>query len=134
MNPSRDLEDALYKILKRDHEFNDPRWPFVIKVRDVQGKTLIDATFLHRTEGKDNEFDAVIQAKRGVLRVDTGCEDCPRSSSNRLRFSSSSAADDLILIDHDVVEIPIPPDAELACRRGRASPACRRHGRRSESS
>ena len=52
---SRDLENAFYTILERDHEFNDPRWPFAIKVRDVQGKTLIDATFRFRTKGKDNE-------------------------------------------------------------------------------
>ena len=69
---ARDLEDALYKILKRDREFNDPRWPFVIKVRDVQGKNLVDATFKHRTKGKKPEFDAVIQARRAVLRFDLG--------------------------------------------------------------
>ena len=84
---SRDLEDALYKLLKRDHEFNDPRWPFMIKVRDVQEKNLIDATFKHRTKGKVNEYDAVIQARRAVLRFDLDAKDRPRLSLNTLGFS-----------------------------------------------
>ena len=31
---------------------------------------MIDATFKHRTKGNDNEYDAIIQAKRAVLRFD----------------------------------------------------------------
>src|SRR5205814_8533523 len=27
----KDLEDTFYKMLKRDREFNSPRWPFLIK-------------------------------------------------------------------------------------------------------
>ena len=66
----RDLEEAFYRILKRDHEFNYPDWPFVIKVRDVVGKSLVNATFKHRVKGRPNEFDAVIESKRAVLRFD----------------------------------------------------------------
>jgi RNA polymerase sigma factor (sigma-70 family) len=66
----RDLEEAFYRILKRDHEFNDPDWPFVIKVRGVVGKSLVNATFKHRVKGRPNEFDAVIESKRAVLRFD----------------------------------------------------------------
>ena len=43
-----------YKLLKRDREFNNPRWPFLIKVRDVEGKDMIDATFKHAAKNKDN--------------------------------------------------------------------------------
>ena len=80
-----ELEDDLYNRLAKEHEFNDPRWPFVIKVRDVQDKALIDATFKHRVKGKD-EFDLVIQAKKAVLHVDpaqrssTSSSMMPRSS------------------------------------------------------
>ena len=68
---AKDLEDDLYNRLAKEHEFNDPRWPFVIKVRDVQDRALIDATLKHRVKGKD-EFDLVIQAKKAVLHVDPG--------------------------------------------------------------
>ena len=34
-----------YKFLKKDREFNNTRWPFLIKVKDVDGKLMIDATF-----------------------------------------------------------------------------------------
>ena len=42
------LEEEFFSTLKKDHEFNDPRWPFLIKVKEVQDKTLVDATFKHR--------------------------------------------------------------------------------------
>jgi RNA polymerase sigma factor (sigma-70 family) len=69
--PADDLEDAFYRILKRDHEFNDPEWPFTIKVRDVQAKTLIDATIKRRAiKGNGNEYDAIILAERAEIRFD----------------------------------------------------------------
>jgi hypothetical protein len=64
------LEDALYRVLKRDRAFSDPDWAFVITVRDVREKTLLDVTFKHRASGKVNEFDTQIQAKRAVLHFD----------------------------------------------------------------
>ena len=45
-----------YKLLKRDREFNNPRWPFLIKVRDVEGKVMIDATFKHRSQGQQGRL------------------------------------------------------------------------------
>ena len=41
-----------YKLLERDREFNHPKWPFLIKVRDVQGSKMIDATFKHKVKGR----------------------------------------------------------------------------------
>ena len=102
-----DLEDVLYKILKRDREFNDPRWPFVIEVRDVQGKFLVDATFKHRNKEHNAEFDAVIQAKRDVLRFDSErkivrvlLKEC---EAQRFRRDA-----DIVLINDDTLDIPIP--------------------------
>ncbi len=34
----KNMEEMFYKFLKRDREFNNPRWPFLIKVRDVAGQ------------------------------------------------------------------------------------------------
>ena len=41
-----------YKFLKKDREFNNPDWPFLIKVNDVdiETKMMIDATFKHRNK------------------------------------------------------------------------------------
>ena len=64
-----DLEDMFYKLLGRDREFNHPKWPFLIKVRDVQGTKMIDATFKHKVNGGkgSNEYDAIIQARTAEL-------------------------------------------------------------------
>ena len=105
---SRDLEDALYKILKRDHEFNDPRWPFVIKVRDVQEKSLIDATFKHRHKGNVDEYDAIIQARRAVLRLDLGAK-VVRVFLEHSEVQHFGRDTDIVLIDNDTLIIPIPP-------------------------
>ena len=58
-----------YKLLARDREFNHPKWPFLIKVRDVQGSKMIDATFKHKVKGS-NEYDAIIQARTAELHFD----------------------------------------------------------------
>jgi len=123
----KDLEDTFYKLLKRDREFNHPGWPFLIKVRDVQDndgafpskdgivfqKVMIDATFKHKNKKRvgDNDFDAVIQAKRAVLKFDLPArlvrvylED---SETERLRDA------DVMLINDQVLEIPIPPDSKF---------------------
>src|SRR5262249_16869031 len=68
----KDVEDTSYKFLKRDREFNNTNWPFLIKVREVEGKVMHDATFKKRAKGKDNRdtFSATIQAKRAELHFD----------------------------------------------------------------
>jgi RNA polymerase sigma factor (sigma-70 family) len=104
----RDLENAFYRILERDHEFNGPDWPFVITVRDVVGKSLVDATFRHRAKGKPNEFDAVIQSKRAVLRFDLEAKTI-RIFLGRSEVERFGRDTDVMLVDKDVLEIPIPP-------------------------
>ena len=77
---ARRLERTFLLCLKRDREFNNPKWPFLIKVRDVEGNTLIDATFKQRSNDRDGRtpFDAVIQAKRAQIRVRPDGERGPR--------------------------------------------------------
>jgi beta-lactamase regulating signal transducer with metallopeptidase domain len=103
-----DLEEELLRTLKKEHEFNDRRWPFLIKVRDVQDKTLIDATFKHRVSGKD-DFDLVIQAKQVALRVDPGARvvyvDFGDAEIQHYRRDA-----DVMLINDRVLVIPLPPD------------------------
>jgi len=123
----KDLEDTFYKLLKRDREFNHPGWPFLIKVRDVRDnagdfpskdgiefqKLMIDATFKHKAKKRvgNNDYDAVIFAKRAVLKFDLPgklvrvyLED---SEIERLHDA------DIVLINDRVLEIPIPPDSKF---------------------
>ena len=104
---ARDMEDNLYKILKRDHEFSDPRWTFVIEVCDVQEKTLIGATFKHRAKEKINEYDAIIQAKRAVLRFDLDAK-VVRVFLEDAEVQHFSRNADVVLIKDRILEIPIP--------------------------
>jgi len=69
----RNLEEIFYRCLKNEHEFNNNGWPFLIMVKDVEDKTMIDATFKHRVSGSrdPNNFDSVIQAKKAVVHFDT---------------------------------------------------------------
>ncbi|MFO0909172.1 MAG: LptF/LptG family permease [Isosphaeraceae bacterium] len=66
----KNLEEMFYKLLKKDREFNNPSWPFLIKVRDVQDKTMLQATFKHRSKGGPDPFDMVVSAKKAVLNFD----------------------------------------------------------------
>ena len=91
----KDMEEMFYKVLKKHGELDRPNWPFLITVRDVEGKTLIGATFKHRTskgartpaapepEGQagkvaptrpaddPNEFDLIVMAKRATITFDS---------------------------------------------------------------
>lgn len=64
----KNLEDYFYKSLKKEREFNNPRWPFYIKVKDVEGRTMIGATFKHRSKESPNHFDLVVQAERAQIQ------------------------------------------------------------------
>ena len=104
----KDLEDTFYKFLKRDREFNNPRWPFLIKVRDVEGKVMIDATFKKRAKGKDNTdtFSATIQAKRAELHFDFK-EKMVRVHLDQAELQNYGKDDD---VDADQQEHPGDPD------------------------
>jgi lipopolysaccharide export system permease protein len=107
----KDLEDMFYKVLKKEHEFNSPRWPFLIKVKDVQGKEMIDPTFKHKVKGQD-DYDMVIQAKRAELHIDL------KTKMVRVFFidaevQRSHGDADVVLINNQFLEIPIPPDSSF---------------------
>ena len=44
------IEDLFYKKLKMERVFDVPEWPFLIKVKDVEGRVLKSATFKQRAE------------------------------------------------------------------------------------
>jgi lipopolysaccharide export system permease protein len=124
----KDLEDTFYKLLKRDREFNHPAWPFLIKVREVRDnsgefpskdgivfqKFMIDATFKHKAKRRlgDNDYDAVIQAHRAVLKFDLPAR-AVRVYFENAEVQRYSHDADVMLINNQILEIPIPPDSKF---------------------
>jgi len=106
----RNMEEMFYKFLKKDHEFNNPAWPFFITVQDVQGKTMIGATFKHRAKGGPNKFDKTIQAQRAVIRFDT------EKNVARVYLDGAEVSDpknDKSLINDTTIDMDIPADRKL---------------------
>ncbi len=66
-----DVKGLLYGLLKKDKCLDHPHLDFIIHVRDVQGRKLIDATFQHRLKGERHVHDFVITAREAELEVDT---------------------------------------------------------------
>lgn len=70
----KNFEDMFYKMLKQEREFNNPEWPFLIMVEnvDVESRTMSRATFKHRDKknGNPNSFDSVVQAKTARIIFD----------------------------------------------------------------
>src|SRR5262245_19152973 len=107
----KDLEDTFYKLLKRDREFNNSRWPFLIKVRDVQDKVMLEPTFLHRVNGRD-AFDAAIQAKSAVLHFDLPAK-LVRVYFEQAVVQRYHRDADVLLINNRPLEIPLPQDSQF---------------------
>lgn len=68
----RDMEDVVYKFLKRDKQFSLPRSPISIKVQDVEERLLIKPTFWKKAKGPDGRDTTMttIQAKTARLHFD----------------------------------------------------------------
>lgn len=73
----RDPEEVIYNTLRRDRCLRHPTFPYVLFVRDVQGRRLIDVVLKRRvkvTDSKGGEtyggYDLVVRAREAQLRVD----------------------------------------------------------------
>ena len=115
------FEDAFYKFLKRDHELNNPQLPFLILVRDVEGKTLIGATFKHRSEKAKNyhpvapgqeedpsTYDMIIQAKRARIEFDMD-HDVAHVHLEGSDIQQGGKATSLV-INNERFDFPLPAD------------------------
>jgi lipopolysaccharide export system permease protein len=107
----KDIEDMFYKLLAKDREFNHPKWPFLIKVGDVKGSRMIDATFLHKIKG-EQEYDGVIQAKAAELHFDLPAK-LVRIYLEHSESQRWSVHPDALLINNDTLEFPIPGDSRF---------------------
>ncbi len=73
----RDPEEVIYNTLRRDRCLRHPTFPYVLFVRDVQGRRLVDVVLKRRvkvSDGKGGEsyggYDVVVRAREAQLRVD----------------------------------------------------------------
>lgn len=73
----KDPEEALYSALRREHKLAHPHADFVMFVRDVQGRRLIDVVLKLRKHVKDKTgadvlagYDSVFRARTAQLHVD----------------------------------------------------------------
>ncbi|MGC8642745.1 MAG: LptF/LptG family permease [Isosphaeraceae bacterium] len=105
----KDLEDTFYKFLKRDLEFNNPQWPFQIKVSGVEGRIMKDATFNKRDKAKDGSdtYSATIIAKRAEMHFALK-EGLVRVYLDQAEVQKYSADKDAVLINQNILEIPLP--------------------------
>ncbi len=107
----KDLEDMFYKLLARDREFNHPKWPFLIKVRDVQGSKMIDPTFKHKVKGT-GEYDAIIQARAAEMHFHMS-ENLVRVYLEDAEIQRLVQGVDVFLINNNELPFSIPPDSKF---------------------
>jgi lipopolysaccharide export system permease protein len=107
------MEDLFYKQLKAFHKFDNHLWPFFIRAKDVEGRTMIDATFKHRAgkPGNPNSFDLTVFARRASIRFEIRRP--PQRSVARIWLKDSetigsTSHPDVVLIDGKYLEYPIP--------------------------
>lgn len=74
----KDPEEALYNVLRRERCLRHPTSDFVLYVRDVQGRRLVDVVLKQRTKSRAAQpgaegligYDFVARAREARLRVD----------------------------------------------------------------
>jgi lipopolysaccharide export system permease protein len=108
----KDFEDGFYKWLNVQKEFNNPSWPFFIKVRDVDLDTRVmyEPTFKHRTtkDPGQSPYDVVIQASKAIVKFDMDRKEPVAHIYLEGAQITSGKSDDAYLIDGKYIEMPIP--------------------------
>lgn len=108
------MEEMFYKVLKKQREFNNPNWPFLIKVRDVvDGKNMIDATFKRRVgtgvmNPDANRYDTVIKAKTATIRFDVDKRTALVHLGKDTLIQNMGNRPSVAFVNNHEFEIPIP--------------------------
>lgn len=102
-----DAEGVIYGILKSERALRRPQLPYVIFVREVQQKRLIDVVFKRRAkvDGVYVGYDLVARAQEASLRVDMENNQIVVSMERATVFEKGdvSGSD-----DHPVFTVPLP--------------------------
>jgi lipopolysaccharide export system permease protein len=105
----KDVEDLVYKYLKRDKEFTLPNLPVFIKVQDVEGRKLIKPTFKTKTKTADNSesYSSTIQATSARMHFDLTKKVVVVHFENAERQNHEGDYDVALLPDN-TFEFPLP--------------------------
>jgi lipopolysaccharide export system permease protein len=99
-----------YKFLKKDREFNNPGWPFLIKVRDVDLDTRVmdTAIFKHRKKGEanPNSFGAIVTAQKARINFDLKAG-VARVYLEKAEISNNTVNDDIELFNKTYFDFPM---------------------------
>ena len=105
----KNLEEMFYKLLKKEREFNNAGWPFLIKVADVdlESRWMVNAIFKQRRRGDPNSFGMVTQAKRARIRFDMQ-KMIAYVTLEGAEVSPGGDHDDVALLPNQPLEFSIP--------------------------
>lgn len=104
-----DVEEILYTKLKTDGFVRHGKLGYVIYVKRVEGRTLIEAQFMRR--GKDGDFDAIAWAREAELHVDLE-EHVIKVQMRHCYISSVNGKDEAYVQEKEwPLELPDPPPA-----------------------
>jgi lipopolysaccharide export system permease protein len=120
----KSVEDGFYKFLKKERTFDRPQWPFLIQVKDLEGHTMIGATFKHRAprpsggrnaniDPKDfTYFDVVIQAKRANIEFDNVNHLMHIKLDGSDITQGTSKKQTSWVVNDSQIDLPLPPEFE----------------------
>jgi lipopolysaccharide export system permease protein len=101
-----DVEGLVYAVLEREGSFRHPRSDYEIDVEKVQGRTLVNAEFLHRDPTRTH-YDVVARAKEAELLWD-------RNNNKilvHMRFCNIwSDKEDAIYVEDKVYPVDMPEE------------------------
>jgi lipopolysaccharide export system permease protein len=108
----KNFEDAFYKFLKMEREFNNPEWPFLIKVKDVDvdTRTMYEATFKHRAKkggSSQHTYDMTVKARTAKLRFDMDAGEA-HIYLEGATISGGHQSEDVVLINGEELVFDIP--------------------------
>lgn len=107
----QDFEDMLYKVLKKEGEFDGAHAPFYIGVKDVDERTLIGATFKHRRDKEHpHEYDLQVYAERARIHFDVPGEKVRVELENSQTTGTSARPFVYIVNGRKELQYPLPGD------------------------
>jgi lipopolysaccharide export system permease protein len=121
----KDPEEVLYNLLKKDRSFRSPGSPYVLYVKDVQNRRLIDVVFKRRKKPGPGTaadafvgYDAIARAREAKLRVDLERKVLVIDSDQFAAIGDGAVVN---ANGNPQIEIPLPP--VFAATEGKKRPA-----------
>ncbi len=111
----QNMEDMMYRVLKKRREVDNKMWPFRIKVDDVQDRVLIGALFLHRSKPElgGSPYDLQVRAEKATIHLNQDKQEVEVRLVNA-RVQGDAKQPDFVLLDNENLIIPIQRDGRGA--------------------